>query len=345
MAAWPALSDVFDEVATASDDHTWSEAVVTPAGVLFRCTSDEPDATLGALVARLGERGVQAGTLTVDDGCDEREAAFRRYAERTAWITAWLVPLRVAGLDFTFRAPREWRVRRFPVDLIERVVADFLAEAPAGAGAGAQVQWPDGCFDLPGDDLRAFVPNWLEHGITTATVLGDVAADAPVLVTSMRLGAELLGIGTAGVGLADDEARAVAVLDRLTSLVASLAGEVAYAVVGVHETGAAAAEGAPFREVVPATARAQHATLSLRSLDQWVLDAAPVQVLSPFHQLGERAGIVSEPLAGNRRLVRIGTPADWFSGSTRRAQIRNRGREALAACLPPPKTPLPVPQL
>lgn len=338
VAAWPALSDVFDEVGA-----TWSEAVVTPDGVLFHCAAADPGATLGAVVTRLSERGVQVGLITVDDACDDdRAEAFRQLIESTAWITAWLVPLKVRGLDFTFRAPREWRNRRFPRAFVDPFVAAFVAEGP---GAVAQVQWSGGCFELPGDDLKRFVPCWLEHGITTAVVLGDAAPDAPVLVTSMRRGSELLGIGTAGVGLADDPERAGDVLHCLTDLVVAVTGEVAYAVVGVHETGTAAAAGTPFREVVPATARVQNSTLSLRSLDQWVLDAAPVQVLTSHHRVGERADIVTEPLPGGRRLVRIGTPADWFSGPTRRAQIRNRGREALAASLPPPKTPLPEPYI
>lgn len=342
IAAWPALSDVFDEVATGSDQHSWSEAVVTPDGVLFRCAAADPEATLGAVVTRLGERGVQVGLITIDDACDGKAEEIRRLTEGTAWIAAWLVPLKVRGLDFTFRAPREWRNRRFPGDLVQRMVATLVADAP---GAIAKVQWSDGCFELAADELQRFVPCWLEHGITTAIMLGDASEDAPVLVTSIRRGSELLGIGTAGVGLADDPKRAGAVLDRLTDMVVSLAGEVAYSVIGVHETGVAAAAGTPFREVVPATARVQHSALSLRSLDQWVLDAAPVQVLTRHHQVGERDDIVAEPLPDGRRLVRIGTPDDWFSGPVRRAQIRNRGREALAASLPPPKTPLPEPHL
>lgn len=351
VAAWPALSDVFDEVVAASDNGTWSEAVVTPEGVLFRGAADDPDVTLGALVTRLGERGVQAGRLVVDDACDQQAAELRQLAARTAWIVAWLVPLKVKGLEVTFRAPREWRNRRFPVDLVRQLVATVVADVPDAAG---HVMWSDGCFDLPAASLDQFAPCWMEHGITTAAVLGDVGPDAPdapdapdvpVLVTSMHRGSELLGVGTAGAGLADDPARAGAVLARLTDLVTSLAGDVAYAVVGVHETGAAAADGVPFREVVPATARVRHNALSLRSLDQWVLDAAPVQVLTRHHQVGERDGIVVHDLPADRRLVHIGTPDDWFSGPTRRAQIRNRGREALAPSLPPPKTPLPEPQV
>jgi hypothetical protein len=76
-----------------------------------------------------------------------------------------------------------------------------------------------------------------------------------------------------------------------------------------------------------------------------VLDAAPVQVLSRHHKVSERDGLVEEPLPAGRRLLRIGRPADWFSGAARRSQVRNRGREAMAACLPPAHTPLPAPLL
>jgi hypothetical protein len=136
------------------------------------------------------------------------------------------------------------------------------------------------------------------------------------------------------------------VLEELTELVLELADELAYAVIGVHETGGDAARGTPFRETTPATARALHSGLSLGVLDQWVLDAAPVQLLTPHHRVAPRDDIDETPVKGTElRLVRIGRPSDWFSGSDRRAQIRNRGRDALAAGLPPRRTPLPPPLL
>jgi hypothetical protein len=353
-AAWSALLDVFDEVPTTPVANAWSEAVVTPRGLLFRGSSDRPDEALAALTTRLGERGL-TGRLTVDGGPDEAGAeAFRAFAGAASWVMAWLVPLRVPGLNVSYRAPREWRVRRFRPGQVDRVLEVLTDLRPAGK---ALVSWSGGAFDVPAADLPAHVGHWLEHGATTASLLGDpadpadpadpvdLAAAAPVVVTSVVRGSELLGVGRAGTGLVDDTAAATALLDRLAAALVELADGLAYAVVGVHETGRCAAVGEPFREAVPATARAQSGSLSLRALDQWVLDAAPVQILSPHHQVGEAQGLELEALEGDRRLLRIGRPDDWFSGPTRRAHVRNLGRAALAGCLPPARTPMPAPLL
>ena len=350
VGAWPALCEVFDEVATAPASmpterapHSWSEAVVTPWGVLFRCTTDAPVPTLDELATRLGERGIVSGRLTFDTRADDTHpGALLDVAERTSWIAAWLVPLMVPGLSFSYRTLREWRIRRFPSDRVARVVSAMVDQTTVDE---ALVGWSGGSFELSATDLPDQAARWLGHGITTTSVLGTVDTAGPVLVTSVRRGTELMGVGHAGTGLVDDLPRMSILLDQLTDLIVELSDVLAYAVIGVHETGRAPAMGLPFREAVPATARAQSRGLSLAALDQWVLDAAPVQLLSPHHQLSKRDGIVDEALPSGRRLVRIGTPEDWFSGATRRTQVRNRGREALAACLPPPKTPMPAPLL
>lgn len=341
-AAWSALLDVFDEVPTSPEPNAWSEAVVTPRGLLFRCSTDRPDETLAALATRLGERGL-TGRLTAEGSPSEPEAeALRAFAEATSWVMAWLVPLRVPGVNFNYRAPREWRIRRFQPGQVERIMGVLDDLSPAG---DARVGWSGGAFEVPADDVVRHVSCWLEHGVTTTSVLGDPAAAAPVIVTSVVRGSELLGIGRAGVGLVDDTATATALVERLSQTMVAVASDVAYAVVGVHETGRTAAVGAPFREVVPATARAQSGSLSLRALDQWVLDAAPVQVLSAHHQVGPYQDLELEPLPDERRVLRIGRPDDWCSGATRRAQVRNLGRAALASCLPPAHTPMPAPLL
>lgn len=341
-AAWSALLDVFDEVPTSPVPNAWSEAVVTPRGLLFRCATDGPDEALAALATRLAERGL-TGRLTLAGGPDEPAAvALRDFAEATSWVMAWLVPLRVPGLTFRYRAPREWRIRRFQAGQVERILGVLDDFDPTG---DARVGWSGGAFEVPAADVVRHVSCWLEHGVTTTSLLGDPGAAAPVIVTSVVRGSELLGIGRAGEGLVDDTATATALVERLSELLVEVAGHVAYAVVGVHETGRTAAVGAPFREVVPATARAQSGSLSLRALDQCVLDAAPVQVLSPHHQVGSYQGLELESLPEGRRLLRIGRPDDWCSGATRRAQVRNLGRAALASCLPPARTPMPAPLL
>jgi hypothetical protein len=257
---------------------------------------------------------------------------------------AWLVPRLVAGVDLDYRPMRGWRVRRFPPERLGRLVA--FAGARDGPVAVAS---SGGGFEVQGHDLASYARQWLEHGAVTASVLGGPPAPpdaSPVLVTTARQGAEMVGVGRAGEGLVDDPARAVELLDDLTALVLELAGDLAYAVVGVHGTGAEAARATPFREAVPATARALHGGLSLGVLDQWVLDAGPVQLLTPHHRVAHRDGVAEAGVGGgDLRLVRIGGPADWFSGEARRTAIRNRGRDALAACLPPRRTPLPRPLL
>jgi hypothetical protein len=173
---------------------------------------------------------------------------------------------------------------------------------------------------------------------------GASAGGSPVLVTTVRRGAEMVGVGHVAAGLVDDADCAAALLSGLTDLVVELAEDLAYAVIGVHDPGVHSLRGTPFREQVPATARALHGGLSLSALDQWVLDAAPVQLLSPHHQVTGHDGIELTDIKGtDRRLLRIGEPADWFAGPARRTQVRNRGREALAAGLPPRRTPLPPP--
>jgi hypothetical protein len=344
VGAWGPLCDALD--ADGAVD-TRSDPVVAPGGLVFRSDADA-DADTGeglrrteAWVRALAASGVTHGRFTVNRYPAEREAELARQAERTSWVVAWMVPRMIAGVDFGYRSMRGWRVRRFPRPRLDRLAAHVGArDAPvvvASSGGG---------FEVLGHDLASYARQWLEHGVVTASVLGALPARSPVLVTSTRRGAEMVGVGQAGEGLADDPERAQAVLDELTGLVLDLAGDLAYAVVGVHETGADVVRGTPFRETTPATARALHAGLSLGVLDQWVLDAAPVQLLTPHHRVTRREGIDETPVKGtDLRLVRIGTPADWFSGPARRAQIRNRGRDALAACLPPRRTPLPPPRL
>jgi hypothetical protein len=66
-----------------------------------------------------------------------------------------------------------------------------------------------------------------------------------------------------------------------------------------------------------------------------------VQLLNHHHRVDTGGEVTEESLPGGRRLVRIGALDDWFDGPARRTQIRNRGRQALSACLPPPRTPVP----
>ena len=338
VGAWPALCDVLDEVPSG-----WSEVLVTPGALLFCRVADDAGPELDEVVSRLGERGVGTGRLTVDRDADATQpGALLDLAETTSWVAAWLVPLMVPGLSFTYRTLREWRIRRFPADRLVDVATDLVASSPVKT---ARVGWSGGALELPAAQLPGHVRHWMEHGITTTSALGEVLPEASVLVTSVRRGTELLGIGQAGVGLIDDRPRATALLEQLTELIVDLADVLAYAVVGVHETGREPALGTPFRETEPATARARSRGLSLAALDQWVLDAAPVQLLSPHHHVSGGEGVVEELLANGRRLVRIGTPDDWFSGPASRTQVRNRGRQALAACLPPPKTSMPAPLL
>jgi len=338
-AGWPALCDVLDEVPAG-----WSEVVVAPDGLLFGGVTDvDPAPALAEVVARLGERGVASGRLTVDRHADDAQpGALLDLAETTSWVAAWLVPLMVPGLSFTYRTLREWRIRRFPPARLTDVVADLVAGSPVEV---ARVGWSGGAFEVPAADLPAYARRWTEHGTTTTSALAETLPEAAVLVTTVRRGTELVGVGHAGVGLLDDRPRAETALEELTELIVGLADVLAYAVVGVHETGREAALGTPFRETEPATARARSRGLSLAALDQWVLDAAPVQLLSTHHRVNPGDDVTEEPVAAGRRLVRIGTPTDWFSGPTARSQVRNRGRQALSACLPPPKTPMPAPLL
>jgi hypothetical protein len=257
-------------------------------------------------------------------------------------------------VDFGYRSMRGWRLRRFPPNRLDRPVAYLGArDVPVAVASAA------GGFEVVGHDLASYVRQWLEHGVATASVpetgtafaagaAGTGAGDGvvPILVTTERQGAEMVGIGRGGPGLADDPVRGGELLDELTDLVLELADDLAYAVVGIHETGTRLASGTPFREVRPATARALHSGLSLAALDQWVLDAGPVQLLTAHHRVGARDGVDETPVKGSElRLVRIGHPEDWFSGPDPRARIRNRGREALAACLPPRGTRVPSPLL
>lgn len=342
--AWAALCDVLDELAAAPTVRGWSEVLAAPAGLLFCCLGDEPRPVLDELVRRLSERGVADGRVVLDAAADDAQPdRWLDLAASTSWVTAWLVPLMVPGVDYTYRTLREWRVRRFAPVVVDRVVRHLVAHGPAGHDE-ARVGWPGGALWVPVADLPAHARRWVEHGIvTTTSAIGEADPGAAVLVTSVRRGTELLGVGRAAAGLVDDEARATAALEELTELVVSLAEGLAYAVVGVHESGRLPATGTPFREVVPATARAQSRGLSLAALDQWVLDAGPVQLLNPHHQLAAADGVTEEPVAGGRRLVRVGTPGEWFgAGPAGRTLVRNRGRAALAACLPPPRTPMPA---
>lgn len=340
VGAWPALCDVCDEIPTSPTPQGWSEALVLPDAVLFRCVADDPSSILVELVKRLGQRGIGRGMLTVDTTRDDSQpGALLDVVDTTSWIVAWLVPLMVPGISFTYRSLREWRIRRFPGEQLQELVTAMVERSPH---AEARVGWPGGVLHLPASDLPVHTRHWLEHGITTTSGLGEPEPGASVVTTSVLRGTELVGLGYAGVGLVDDVARASAHLDELTEVIVGLADLLAYAVIGVHETGRMPAMGTPFREAVPATARARSRGLSLAALDQWVLDAAPVQLLSPHHVVSERDGVIEKAVGNHRRLVRIGTPEDWFSGSTRRTQVRNYGRLALAACLPPPRTPMPA---
>ena len=353
VGAWAPLCDVLEGVAHG-------RPVVAPGGLLFRCEAGDGDAGAGAgagdggevlraWAAALSAAGVTRGRLTRNPSPAEHEADQARRCAAASWLVAWMVPRRVGGLDLGYRSLRGWRVRRFPPAHLDRLATFVGARA-----APVPVVSPAGGCEVLGQDLASYARQWLEHGVTTASVLGPLPAPSPVLVVTAHRGAEMVGVGQAGEGLIDDPDRAGEVLDDLTELVLELAGDLAYAIVGVHESGAEAMRGTPFREAVPATARARHGGLSLDVLDQWVLDAGPVQLLTRHHRLRRREGVEETPLKGSElRLVRIGRPADWFAGDpaggsggrARRDQVRNLGRDALAACLPPGGTPLPQPVL
>jgi hypothetical protein len=312
---------------------------------VFRCEGGDADRLTSAWAQALDADGVTRGRLTVNSYPAEREVALSAEVARAGWLVAWLVPRLTGGVDIGYRSLRGWRVRRFPQAHLSR-----LANLVGARGTAVPVVSSGGTFEILGHDLASYAGQWLEHGSVTASFpAGSPASPAspdgsPVLVTTVRRGAEMVGVGHVAAGLADDADRASVLLAGLTDLVVELADDLAYAVIGVHDTGSHALRGTPFREQVPATARALHGGLSLSALDQWVLDAAPVQLLSPHHQVSGRDGIDLVDIKGtDRRLLRIGQPADWFSGPARRTQVRNRGREALAAGLPPRRTPLPPP--
>jgi hypothetical protein len=341
VRSWAALCDVLDELVTPPALREWSSVLVAPAGLQFCGWGDDPRPVLAELGPRLAERGLTAGRLSLDDDDGSQPEALLDVAAASSWVTAWLVPLMVPGVDFTYRTLREWRVRRFPPGCAAKVAAHAVAMAGPGAGP-ARSGWLGGIVEVPPDELPHFAQRWVEHGIIcVSTGLGSFDATPSVLVTSVRRGTELLGVGRAGVGLVDDLVAARRVVDELTELIVSMADVLAYAVIGVHEDGRMPAIATPFREVVPATARAQSRGLSLAALDQWVLDAAPVQLLNRHHRLSRGGDVTEEAVSADRRLVRIGGLDDWFSGPSRRTQIRNRGRQALADCLPPPRTPMP----
>ena len=342
VRCWAGLCDVLDELVAPPALREWSGVMVSPAGLLFCGWGDDPRAVLAELGPRLAERGLTAGRLTldVDDDGSQPEALLDVVAA-TSWVTAWMVPLMVPGVDFNYRTLREWRVRRFPSGCAARVAEHAVAHARPDTGP-ARVGWLGGLLEVPPDRLPWYAQRWVEHGlICVSTGLGDAHPGASVLVTSVRRGTELLGVGRAGAGLVDDAATARGVVEELTELIVSMADVLAYAVIGVHEDGRLPAIATPFREVAPATARAQSRGLSLAALDQWVLDAAPVQLLNRHHRLSPGDDVTEQEVTAGRRLVRIGALDDWFSGPERRTQIRNRGRQALAACLPPPRTPVP----
>jgi hypothetical protein len=347
VGTWAPLCDALEGMPTPSvplspesRPRALSEPVVAPGGLVFRCDGGDGPALARAWADSLAAAGVVRGRLRANPYPAGREAELEGRAAASAWVVAWMVPRLVAGVDFGYRPMRGWRVRRFPRARLDRLVAFTGArDAPVAVVSSG------GGFEVLGHDLASYAGQWLDHGVVTASVLG-AGGPAAVLVTTARRGAEMVGVGRAAEGLADDAEQAGELLGELTELVLELAGELAYAVVGVHESGAEAARGAPFREAVPATARAQHSGLSLGVLDQWVLDAGPVQLLTPHHRVTARDVVDESPVKGGElRLVRIGRAADWFSGPERRAQVRNRGRDALAACLPPRRTPLPQPLL
>jgi hypothetical protein len=348
VGAWAPLCEALASLPDAGREAlplALSEPVVAPGGLVFRCENGDADLLTTAWARALSDAGVTRGRLTVNRYPAGREAALTGRAGQAAWLVAWLVPRLTAGVDFGYRSLRGWRVRRFPPAHLPR-----LARRVGARGTAVPVVSAGGTFEIVGHDLASYAGQWLEHGVATASFpapLGDSDGDgsgSPVLVTTVRRGAEMVGVGHAAPGLIDDTDRAAVLLAELTDLVVELADDLAYAVVGVHDSGAQALRGTPFREQVPATARALHGGLSLSALDQWVLDAAPVQLLTPHHQVNRRDGIdLTEIKGSDLRLLRIGQPSDWFSGPARRTQVRNRGREALAAGLPPRHTPLPPP--